>query len=71
MDEFEDFKILERVFFPQEGRGCRIVGAHSMWYAYQLNGPWTKAFGITVEVIPALSDEEFVSAEAKIGSAQG
>ena len=71
MDEFEGFKILERVFFPQEGGGCQIVEAHSMWHVYQFTGPWTKAFGISVEVIPALSDEEFVSAEAKIASAQG
>ena len=70
MDEFDGFKILERVFFPQEGGGCQIVEAHSMWHVYQFTGPWTKAFGITVEVIPALSDEEFVSAEAKIASAQ-
>ena len=42
-----------------------------MWHVYQFTGPWTNAFGITVEVIPALSDEEFVNAEAKIGSAQG
>ena len=42
-----------------------------MWHVYQFTGPWTNAFGITVEVIPALCDEEFVSAEAKIASAQG
>ena len=42
-----------------------------MWHVYQFTGPLTKAFGITVEVIPALSDEEFVSAEAKITSVQG
>ena len=48
-----------------------IVGAHSMWHVYQFTGPWAKAFGITVEVIPALFDEEFVSAEAKIASVQG
>ena len=71
MDEFEGFKILERVIFPHEVGGCQIVEAHSMWHVYQFTGPWTKAFGITVEVIPALSDEEFVSAEAKIASPQG
>ena len=59
------------MFSPQEGRGCKIVGAHSMWHVYQFTGPWTNAFGITVEVIPALCDEEFVFAEEKIASAQG
>ncbi|WP_353616556.1 hypothetical protein [Synechococcus sp. A15-24] len=41
-----------------------------MWHVYKFTGPWTKAFGITVEVIPALSDQEFVSAETEIASTQ-
>ena len=73
MDEFEGFKILERVFFPS-GRPwlqARRSPQHVARVSVHRPMPWTKAFGITVEVIPALSDEEFVNAEAKIGSAQG
>ena len=70
MDTLEGFGILERLFFPQEGGGCQIVEAQSMWHVYQFTGSWTKAFGITVEVIPARSDEECVSAEAQIARAQ-
>ena len=70
MDTFEGLRILERVFFPQGWDGCQIVEAQSMWHVYQFTGSWTKAFGITVEVIPARSYEECVSAEAQIACAQ-
>ena len=79
MDEFEGFKILERELDDDarqkaaaarrrsQGSACAIVKS-----VKKFTGPWTKAFGITVEVIPAQrAMRNSSSAEAKIGSAQG
>ena len=70
MDQFDGFQVISRVFYPQSGGGMMLVEANSLWHVYQFTGPWTKAFGVSIDVIPALSDEEFVSAEAAIAAAQ-
>ncbi len=63
MDVFDGFKVLARVIFPQSGEGAFIVEAQDMAAVYKHTAPWTKTFGIIVEVTPGLSDEEFLAAE--------
>ena len=62
MDEFEGFKILERVHYPGIG-GMQIVEAESMAHIYTFTAPWGKNFGMIIEVLPALTDEQIVNVE--------
>ncbi len=67
MDQFEGFKILERIHFPLQG-GIQLVEAESMAHVYKFTAPWTKNLGIEVEVLPALSDEELIATEEALTS---
>ncbi|MFL0793792.1 MAG: DUF3303 domain-containing protein [Prochlorococcus sp.] len=66
-DEFEGFKILERIHFPLKG-GMQIVEAQSAAHVYKFTAPWTKNFGIVVEVLPSLSDNELVATEEALAA---
>ena len=63
MDEFEGFKILARLIMPQNGTGAFIAEAESLAHVYKHTGPWTRAFKISVQITPGLSDEEWVQSE--------
>ena len=63
MDEFAGFKLLARQIHPQTGEGVLLVEADNLAAVQKHTYPWTKGLGVTAEIIPGLSDEEFVELE--------
>ena len=62
-DEEPGFKVLARMFMPQNGTGAYIAEAESLAYIYKHTGPWTRKFKVSIEVTPGLSDEEWMTAK--------
>ncbi|KZR85564.1 MULTISPECIES: DUF3303 domain-containing protein [unclassified Synechococcus] len=63
MDEFAGFKLLARQIHPHTGGGVLLVEADNLAAVQKHTYPWTKGIGVTAEIIPGLSDEEFVELE--------
>ena len=67
IDEFEGFKILDRIHFPLQG-GMQFVEAVSAAHVYKFTAPWTKNFGLIVEVLPAMSNNELLVTEEALAA---
>ena len=63
MDEFAGFKVLARQIHPHTGGGVLLVEADNLATVQKHTYPWTKGLGVTAQIIPGLSDEEFVALE--------
>ena len=67
-DEEAGFKILTRMFMPQNGTGLYITEAEMLAHIYRHTGHWTRRFKVSDEVTPGLSDEELmVAAQTLLG----
>ena len=68
-DEFDGFKVVNRVVNPEGANGWAIVESANHKNIWKWASVWVDNFGVDVEVTPVLTDEEFLSAHREIAAA--
>ena len=68
-DEFEGFKVVNRVVNPEGANGWAILESSSHQNIWKWASPWVDNFGVDVEVTPVLTDQEFLSVHKEITAA--
>ena len=69
VDEFEGFKVVNRVVNPEGANGWAILESSSHQNIWKWASPWVDNFGVDVEVTPVLTDQEFLSVHKEIAAA--
>ena len=67
-DEFEGFKVVNRVLNPQGANGWAIIESSNHQNIWKWSNIWVDNFGVEIEVTPVLSDHEFLSIHKEIES---
>lgn len=67
-DRFEGFEVVNRVLSPQNGTGWAIVKASNHKAIWKWCEPWCRGFSVDIDVVPVLSDAEYISAHKEIGA---
>ena len=67
-DEFEGFKVINRVVNPEGANGWAIVEASNHQNIWKWGQIWAKNFGVDIEVTPVLTDKEFLSVHKEIAA---
>ena len=67
-DKYEGFEIVTRVVNPEGANGWEIVKASDHKAVWKSCHPWCAGFGVDIEVIPVLTDSEFLEVHTEIKS---
>ena len=65
-DKFEGFEVINRVVNPEGASGWAIVKASDHKAVWKWCQPWCKGFGNDVEVIPVLTDSEYLAVHKEL-----
>ena len=68
-DEFDGFKVLNRVVNPEGANGWAIVESSNHQNIWKWSSIWVDNFGVEIEVTPVLTDKEFLSVHKEIAAA--
>ena len=68
-DEFDGFKVLNRVVNPEGANGWAIVESSNHQNIWKWSSIWADNFGVEIEVTPVLTDKEFLSVHKEIAAA--
>ena len=67
-DKFEGFEVVLRVVNPEGANGWEIVKASDHKAVWKSCHPWCAGFGVDIEVIPVLTDSEFLEVHNELKS---
>ena len=68
-DEFDGFKVVNRVVNPEGANGWAIVESSNHQNIWKWSSIWVDNFGVEIEVTPVLTDKEFLSVHKEIAAA--
>ena len=58
-DEFDGFKVVNRVLNPEGANGWAIIESSNHQNLWKWSNIWVDNFGVEIEVVPVLTDNEF------------
>ena len=67
-DEFDGFKVVNRVLNPEGANGWAIVESANHQNIWKWSSIWVDNFGVEIEVTPVLTDHEFLSVHKEIAA---
>ena len=67
-EKFEVFEVVLRVVNPEGANGWEIVKALDHKAVWKSCNPWGTGFGVDIQVVPVLTDSEFLEVHNEIKS---
>ena len=66
--KFEGFEVVLKVVNPEGSKGCEILKASNHKAVWKSCHPWCSEFEFNIEVVPVLTDSEFLEVYDEINS---